>query len=170
MNEDCATLRAENVMRTRRWLAAVAFLLSLVCVPLDAQKDTKSRSSSQASTVAEVVWVNTSSHVYHCPGTQYYGNTKYGSFMSEAAARTAGNRPAYGRTCFSTGTNSLIGKSPTPKGTPAATDVQVWVNTGSHVYHCPGTRYYGNTKRGQFMTESAAQAAGNRPAGSVRCN
>jgi micrococcal nuclease len=46
---------------------------------------------------------------------------------------------------------------------------RVWVNTSSGVYHCEGTRYYGNTKRGAFMTESAARAEGRRPAGGRPC-
>jgi hypothetical protein len=43
-------------------------------------------------------------------------------------------------------------------------DVKVWVNTNSHVYHCPGTRWYGKTKQGEYMTQKQAQDKGNRPA------
>lgn len=46
-----------------------------------------------------VVWVNTNSGVYHCPGTYYYGNTKEGKYMTQGAAKAAGHRPAYGREC-----------------------------------------------------------------------
>lgn len=44
----------------------------------------------------------------------------------------------------------------------AALAANVWVNTNS-VYHCPGTQYYGNTKRGAYLTESAAVSRGYRP-------
>ena len=40
---------------------------------------------------------------------------------------------------------------------------KVWVNTASNVYHCPGTRWYGKTKHGSFMSEAQAQAQGARP-------
>ena len=43
-------------------------------------------------------------------------------------------------------------------------DVKVWVNTASGVYHCPGTRWYGNTKQGDYMSQAEAQKKGYRPA------
>lgn len=56
--------------------------------------------------------------------------------------------------------------APVKKSSKAPAADQVWVN--GKVYHCPGTRYYGNTKNGEYMTEQAAIAAGatashNRP-------
>ena len=43
-------------------------------------------------------------------------------------------------------------------------DVKVWVNTDSNVYHCPGTRWYGATKHGVYLTQAEAQKKGYRPA------
>ena len=48
-------------------------------------------------------------------------------------------------------------------------EVRVWVNTASGVYHCPGTRWYGKTKHGEYMSECEAIKKGNRPAYGKAC-
>jgi hypothetical protein len=59
--------------------------------------------------------------------------------------------------------------SPRAAPTPA-NNGQVWVNTDSHVYHCPGTRWYGKTKQGTYMSEAQAQAQGARPDHGKACS
>lgn len=118
------------------------------------------------------VWVNTSSRVYHCPGTRYYGNTARGEYLSEGEAETKGHRPAGGRRCGPPAASPSVpavqplATAPRP---PATADVRVWVNTSSRVYHCPGTRYYGATKAGVYMEQTEAQSKGYRPAGGTSC-
>ena len=45
----------------------------------------------------------------------------------------------------------------------------VWVNLRSGVYHCPGTRDFGSTSRGEYLSEAAARARGFRANGGRLC-
>ncbi|HEX8712305.1 MAG TPA: DUF3761 domain-containing protein [Terracidiphilus sp.] len=61
---------------------------------------------------------------------------------------------------------SATGSTPAPGGGPGL----VWVNTATKVYHCYGTKYYGTTKSGKYMTEMAARGAGNHAENGKGCS
>jgi hypothetical protein len=51
-----------------------------------------------------------------------------------------------------------------PQSAPAKDSGMVWVNMETGVYHKPGSRWYGKTKKGKYMLESDAIKAGYKPA------
>ena len=46
---------------------------------------------------------------------------------------------------------------------------KVWVNTSSKTYHCEGSKFYGKTKTGEYMTEADAKAKGNHAVKGKAC-
>ena len=46
---------------------------------------------------------------------------------------------------------------------------KVWVNASSKTYHCEGSKFYGKTKTGEYMTEAEAKAKGNHAVKGKAC-
>lgn len=89
-------------------------------------------------------------------------SSKASAPSNDAATHSSSTTPASPPSSASESTSPekpKAGKSPAPGGGPD----KVWLNTASNVYHCPGTRYYGTTKAGAYMTEDEAKAKGARP-------
>lgn len=93
----------------------------------------------------------------------WYGASLAGSARPAPAAPAA---PAAAPTPAAAPAPAPAATAPKETSKPIATQAAgggpglVWVNTKSNVYHCPSDPYYGKTKSGAYMAESAAIAKG----------
>lgn len=112
-------------------------------------------------------------------GTYYTGATKQGACRGHkgvkdwygATAATPAKTPA-AATPAAAPAPAPAAKTKADTAAPAAGGGagQVWLNTATNVYHCPGTQYYGKTKAGAYMTEAEAKAKGAHAARGKACN
>lgn len=137
---------------TRKTLCSLFALggltLALAAVPLIAQ-------STQPSTASQT----------QAPSTKKAKSKKAKAGASSSAASTAA--PASSTAAPAAQANNSSGRSAKAKAAAASSTSaappqkgMVWVNTASGVYHSEGTKYYGKTKQGKYMTEADAQKAG----------
>ncbi len=103
-------------------------------------------------------------------GTAFSGATKkgacsghkgvkdWGSTAAPAAASTAPVAAAPAKAATAAAKPSAASTMAEAPGGGAG---KVWVNGKSKTYHCQGTKYYGKTKAGSYMTEAEAKTAGN---------
>ena len=89
--------------------------------------------------------------------------------MAAPAAAAAPATPAAPAVASAKPTAKQVYKVPAAAA-PGGGDGKVWVNSGSKVYHCPGTKYYGKTKAGEYMSEADAKAKGNHPVNKKTCS
>ena len=102
-------------------------------------------------------------------GTSYSGATKSGACKGhggvnawQTPAAGAAGAPATTTTPKTPSTTAAAQKPPAPG--------QVWVNTESKIYHCAGSKWYGNTKHGAYMSAGEATAKGYRLAKGEACS
>ena len=60
--------------------------------------------------------------------------------------------------------NGSQGPVTTTTPTTGGGNGQVWVNSATHVYHKEGSRFYGKTKHGKYMSEQDAIKEGDHAA------
>jgi hypothetical protein len=70
------------------------------------------------------------------------------------------NTPAPAPAPATESSSTQVNATPAPGGGHG----MVWVNTDSHIYHKEGSRYYGKTKQGKYVSEADAIKEGDRPA------
>jgi hypothetical protein len=79
-------------------------------------------------------------------------------------AKKAEARRAASPTPATTTEAEAVSRDPAPGGGQGL----VWANTETRVYHRIGSRFYGTTKKGKYMTEGDAVSQGFKPAGKAR--
>ena len=80
-----------------------------------------------------------------------------GHFIKQNASAPAAAAPAAAPAAV-----APVRSAPATQASAPAGPNNVWVNLDTKVYHKPGTRWYGKTKHGQYMSESDAMRAGYR--------
>ena len=85
-------------MQNRLSSVAIAFVIGLsICGAASADPAQYFRDANAAQRHCPndtVVWLNIPSHIYHFPGTRWYGATKSGAFVCEREADDEGDRAA----------------------------------------------------------------------------
>jgi len=85
-------------------------------------------------------------------GQSTHGCRGHGGMMTNAASATmASGKPSAA---------AVASKAAPAQMAPGGGAGKVWVNTSSKVYHCEGDKYYGKTKKGEYMAEADAKTKG----------
>ena len=91
--------------------------------------------------------------------TAFTGTKRSGACRGHGGVQSWGDATSPANAAAEPASTTSQHTAPSPSGGAG----KVWVNTDSKVYHCPGDRWYGKTKHGNYMSEAQAHAQGARP-------
>lgn len=123
----------------------------------------KSKKAAKATTSGATTAVSTAASSTSGATKSTAKATKKGAKSTQAAATGTSTAPTPATASASSSTSAKAPAAKTTTTAQAKTPPQpgmVWVNTSSKAYHKSGSKWYGNTKQGQWMTEADAQKAG----------
>jgi hypothetical protein len=92
-------------------------------------------------------------------GTAFTGTKRSGACRGHGGVQSWGEATSPANAAAEPAPTTSQRAAPSPSGGAG----KVWVNTASKVYHCPGDRWYGKTKHGNYMSEAEARGQGARP-------
>ena len=142
-------------MKTAYVILVVAFLLAATGVRMRAQASQQPGDppkTDSSATKKDKKPKQTDAAAQTPPETPAVSTTPTSKPATTPAAATPASAPS---------TSTPASKSATAQQPrPANSGGMVWVNTVSGVYHKPGSRFYGKTKNGKYMTEADALKAG----------
>lgn len=127
--------------------ASQAFAQTATTAPSSATKASAATMASPATPAAAPMCKDGTAPV----GKTTHACRGHGGMMTNATT-AAGAAPASG-----TATKAATAQATPMSGGGAG---RVWVNTSSKVYHCEGDKYYGKTKKGEYMAEADAKTKG----------
>jgi hypothetical protein len=151
-------------MTTKRLFASIITLLAVVTTLGFAQAPATAPAGS-TGLCNDGTYITTATKSGACKGHKgvkdWYGPAKAATAApaaTSAATSAASTTAAAAQKATPTAAPKAMA-NPAPAA-PGGGAGQVWLNTASNVYHCPGTPYYGKTKAGAYMTEAEAKAKG----------
>ena len=145
---------------TTKFLALISVIgLATVCVvqaqsPSPAESPAASSSPAEKATSPSPAEKAASPSPAESPAASPKARPTPKKAKAERTARPAATPAPAGRT------TEEAANPPAPGGGHG----QVWVNTETGVYHREGSRFYGTTRKGKYMTEQDATQAGYKPA------
>lgn len=155
-------------MNTRKASCLLGVLLGLICVQISAAQTPATKPANATGLCNDGTYYTGATKQGACRGHQgvkeWYGSPNSGGKASDSTATSGTTSPSASTApAPSQSTPAATSKPGAATPAPGGGADKVWLNTASNVYHCPGTKYYGTTKAGAYMTEAEAKAKGAHP-------